>query len=81
MTEPTKEAWGAADALEHDDDKPWDEDFKRGIAMALDAFAAQRVAEAESSRKRHALGCLPDCMMPDGAEPCRGYLHLLEPRR
>ena len=25
--------------------------------------------------------CLPDCMMPDGADPCKGYAELLEAAR
>ncbi len=43
--EPTVEAERAADALERDDNKPWDEDFKLAVALALDRFAAQRLTE------------------------------------
>lgn len=29
-----------------------------------------------SNWKQKTLSCLPDCMMPDGADPCAGYHHL-----
>ncbi len=42
---PTVEAERAADALERDDVKPWDEDFRLALMLALDRFAAERLAE------------------------------------
>lgn len=153
MTEPSAEAWHAADKLESDDYRTWDEDFKIALALLLDAFAAQAVQRAtappqaplgadaereaqirhhvaqvqamapydaenvqghvtfllrlldqaraayvqaaeaahrlhdEIARLRAPLGAsamerttqhLPDCMMPDGAEPCKGFVAMHE---
>lgn len=30
-------------------------------------------ADTSGEAVAHPLSCLPDCMMPDGAEPCAGY--------
>ncbi len=42
---PTVEAERAADVLERDDNKPWDEDFKLALMLAFDRFAAERLTE------------------------------------
>lgn len=36
------------------------------------------VEEQKPSAVQHSQSCMPDCMMPDGAEPCKGYQHLLK---
>lgn len=43
--QPSVEAERAADELEREDDKPWDEDFKLALALAFDRFGADRVRD------------------------------------
>lgn len=45
------------------------------IMRANEWLAKLRVTDTAGSPSQHPLKCLPDCMMPDGADPCQGYLN------
>ena len=52
-----------------------------GAAQALDADVTYHFNPSPQLMDEEALSALlPDCMMPDGADPCEGYKKLMEER-